>query len=60
MVEHEHTIGCKGRLPIEPKPQEPTEHPCDHDRATVCGFLTRHGLETEVKVNLEVNHATLA
>jgi xylose isomerase len=60
VVEHKHRIGFKGTLLIEPKPQEPTKHQYDYDAATVYGFLRRYGLENEVKVNLEVNHATLA
>lgn len=60
VVEHKHKIGFKGALLIEPKPQEPTKHQYDYDSATVYGFLRRYGLEGEVKVNLEVNHATLA
>jgi xylose isomerase len=60
VVEHKHKIGFKGTLLIEPKPQEPTKHQYDYDSATVYGFLKRYGLESEVKVNLEVNHATLA
>jgi xylose isomerase len=60
VVEHKHKIGFKGTILIEPKPQEPTKHQYDYDTATVYGFLKRHGLEGEVKVNLEVNHATLA
>jgi len=60
VVEHKHKIGFKGTILIEPKPQEPTKHQYDYDTATVYGFLKRYGLENEVKVNLEVNHATLA
>ena len=60
VVEHKHKIGFTGALLIEPKPQEPTKHQYDYDSATVYGFLRRYGLEAEVKVNLEVNHATLA
>jgi xylose isomerase len=59
-VEHKHRIGFKGTILIEPKPQEPTKHQYDYDCATVYGFLRRYGLEHEVKVNIEVNHATLA
>lgn len=59
-VEHKHKIGYKGTLLIEPKPHEPTKHQYDRDTATVYGFLKRHGLENEVKVNIETNHATLA
>src|SRR6185437_9135243 len=44
----------------EPKPSEPTKHQYDFDTATVYGFLRRYGLEKEVKVNIESNHATLA
>ena len=59
-VEHKHKIGFKGPLLIEPKPHEPTKHQYDRDAATVYGFLKRYGLEDEVKLNLETNHATLA
>lgn len=60
VVEHKHKIGFTGTILIEPKPQEPTKHQYDHDTATVYGFLMRYGLEREVKVNIEVNHATLS
>jgi xylose isomerase len=60
VAEHKHKIGFPGLLLIEPKPQEPTKHQYDYDTATVAGFLQRHGLEDEYRVNLEVNHATLA
>lgn len=60
VAEHKHAIGFEGTLLIEPKPQEPTKHQYDYDAATVTGFLQRHHLETEYKLNLEVNHATLA
>ncbi len=60
VVEHKHKIGFKGAILIEPKPHEPTKHQYDRDTATVYGFLKRYGLENEVKVNIEVNHATLA
>jgi xylose isomerase len=60
VAEHKHRIGFKGTLLIEPKPQEPTKHQYDYDAATVHGFLVRHGLDDEYRVNLEVNHATLA
>lgn len=59
-VEHKHKIGFKGTLLIEPKPHEPTKHQYDRDVATVFGFLKRYGLENEIKVNIETNHATLA
>ena len=60
VVEHKHKIVFKGTILIEPKPFEPTKHQYDRDVATVYGFLQKHGLEKEVKVNIEVNHATLA
>jgi len=60
VVEHKHKIGFKGTILIEPKPFEPTKHQYDHDVAAVFAFLQRYGLAKEVKVNIEVNHATLA
>ena len=60
VVEHKHRIGFGGTILIEPKPQEPTKHQYDYDSATVYGFLKRYSLENEVKVNIEVNHATLS
>jgi xylose isomerase len=60
VAEHKHKIGFKGTLLIEPKPQEPTKHQYDYDCATVHGFLVRHRLDTEYRVNIEANHATLA
>ena len=60
VVEHKHRIGFKGTLLLEPKPQEPTKHQYDYDTATVLGFLQRHDLAGEYRVNLEANHATLA
>jgi xylose isomerase len=60
VVEHKHKIGFKGTILIEPKPHEPTKHQYDFDTATVYGFLKKNGLENEVKVNIEANHATLA
>jgi xylose isomerase len=60
VVEHKHKIGFKGTILIEPKPFEPTKHQYDHDVAAVFAFLQRYGLTKEVKVNIEVNHATLA
>jgi xylose isomerase len=60
VVEHKHKIGFKGTILIEPKPQEPTKHQYDYDTATVYGFLKQFGLENEIKVNIEANHATLA
>jgi xylose isomerase len=60
VVEHKHKIGFRGTLLIEPKPREPTKHQYDFDTATVYGFLRRYGLDNELKVNIEANHATLA
>ena len=60
VVEYKHKIGFKGAILIEPKPREPTKHQYDYDVATVYGSLCRFGLEKEIKVNIEANHATLA
>jgi len=60
VIEHKHKIGFKGTILIEPKPFEPTKHQYDRDVAAVFAFLQRYGLTKEVKVNIEVNHATLA
>jgi xylose isomerase len=60
VAEHKHRIGFGGTLLIEPKPMEPTKHQYDFDAAAVHAFLRRYGLEREFKLNIEVNHATLA
>ena len=60
VVEYKHKIGFRGAILIEPKPREPVKHQYDFDVASVYGFLVRYGLEKEVKVNIEANHATLA
>ncbi len=60
VVDYKHKIGFTGQILIEPKPKEPTAHQYDFDTATVFGFLKEYGLEKEVKVNLEANHALLA
>ncbi len=60
VADHKRKIGFTGALLIEPKPQEPTKHQYDYDCATVHGFLERYDLVGEYKVNIEVNHATLA
>ncbi len=60
VVDHKHRIGFAGTILIEPKPHEPTKHQYDFDTQTVYGFLKRFGLENEVKVNIEANHATLS
>ena len=53
-------IGFKGTYLIEPKPMEPTKHQYDFDCATVMGFLQKYELLEDFKLNIEVNHATLA
>jgi len=60
VVEHKHRIGFKGTILIEPKPMEPTKHQYDNDAAAVHCFLQKYGLDAEIKLNIEVNHATLA
>lgn len=60
VAEYKRSIGFQGTLLIEPKPQEPTKHQYDYDCATVHGFLDRYDLTDEYRVNIEVNHATLA
>jgi xylose isomerase len=60
IVEHKHKIGFKGQILVEPKPHEPAKHMYDRDAATCAAFLRRHGLEGEVALNIEANHATLA
>ena len=52
--------GFKGTFFIEPKPCEPTKHQYDYDAATVLAFLQKYDLINDFKLNLEVNHATLA
>ncbi len=52
--------GFTGTFFIEPKPMEPMKHQYDFDAATVIGFLHQYGLQSDFKLNLEVNHATLA
>ena len=52
--------GFKGTFLIEPKPMEPTKHQYDVDTETVIGFLRAHSLDKDFKINIEVNHATLA
>ena len=52
--------GFKGNFLIEPKPMEPMKHQYDADVETVAGFLRANGLDKDFKINIEVNHATLA
>ncbi len=60
VVEHKHHIGFEGTILLEPKPFEPTKHQYDFDVAAVHAFLQKYDLADEVKVNIEVNHATLS
>jgi xylose isomerase len=60
VAEYARDVGFPGQLLIEPKPQEPTKHQYDYDCATVHGFLDRYDLTEAYKLNIEVNHATLA
>ncbi len=60
VVEHKHRIGFEGAILLEPKPFEPTKHQYDFDTASVHAFLQKYDLENEIKVNIEVNHATLS
>jgi xylose isomerase len=60
LVEYKHKIGFNGTILVEPKPREPTKHQYDYDVAAIYGFLSRHGLEREVRVNIEQGHAILA
>ena len=59
-VEYGRKIGFKGDFYIEPKPKEPMKHQYDFDSATAIGFLQKHGLDKDFKINIEANHATLA
>lgn len=58
--DYARNLGFQGNFLIEPKPMEPTKHQYDFDSATVIGFLREYGLERDFKLNIEVNHATLA
>ncbi|MCK6553271.1 xylose isomerase [Candidatus Binatia bacterium] len=60
VVDYRHRSGFAGTLLIEPKPMEPTKHQYDRDAAAVHAFLQRFGLEREIRLNIEANHATLA
>jgi xylose isomerase len=53
-------IGFTGTFLVEPKPMEPSKHQYDFDVATIIGFLRQHALDKDFKLNIEVNHATLA
>jgi xylose isomerase len=58
--DHKREIGFEGTLLLEPKPAEPTKHQYDYDCQSVHGFLTNFDLVDDYRVNIEVNHATLA
>lgn len=60
VVEHKHKIGFDGPILLEPKPFEPTKHQYDFDVAACDAFLQRYDLTEDVKLNIEVNHATLS
>jgi len=59
-VDYKKKIGFDGQLLVEPKPKEPAKHQYDFDAAAVYGFLLKHGLEGEFRLNIEANHSTLA
>ena len=59
-VEYGRSIGFDGDFYVEPKPKEPMKHQYDFDAATAAGFLKKHGLDKDFKLNIEANHATLA
>jgi len=58
--DHGRKIGFKGTFLIEPKPMEPTKHQYDYDASTVIGFIRKNNLQNDFKLNIEVNHSTLA
>ena len=59
-VDYAKEIGFTGQFLFEPKPKEPTKHQYDFDAAACIAFLRAHGLDKNVKLNIETNHATLA
>ncbi|MDH3795990.1 MAG: xylose isomerase [Flavobacteriaceae bacterium] len=58
--DYAHSQGFKGTFFIEPKPMEPSKHQYDFDAATSINTIRAYGLEEDFKLNIEVNHATLA
>ena len=60
VVDYKNKIGFKGQILLEPKPHEPTKHQYDFDAASCLASLRKIGLEKEIKLNIEVNHATLS
>lgn len=59
-IDYARSLGFQGDFYIEPKPKEPTKHQYDFDAANAVAFLRKYGLEKDVKMNIEANHATLA
>ncbi len=59
-IDYARGKGFKGNFYIEPKPKEPTKHQYDFDTASCLAFLRKYGLDKDMKMNLEANHATLA
>ena len=60
VVNHKHKIGFQGQILLEPKPHEPTKHQYDFDSAACLALIRKAGLENEIHLNIEVNHATLS
>ena len=60
VVNHKHKIGFNGQILLEPKPNEPTKHQYDFDSAACLALIRKAGLENEIHLNIEVNHATLS
>ena len=60
VVNYKHKIGFTGQILLEPKPHEPTKHQYDFDSASCLALIRKAGLEKEIKLNIEVNHATLS
>jgi len=59
-IAYKKKIGFTGQIMIEPKPREPMKHQYDYDAMSVIGFIRQHGLENEIKLNIEPNHTQLA
>lgn len=59
-IKYARENGYDGDFYIEPKPKEPTMHQYDFDAATAISFIQKYGLEKDMKLNLEGNHASLA
>ena len=60
VVNHKNKIRFKGQILLEPKPHEPTKHQYDFDSAACLALIRKAGLENEIHLNIEVNHATLS